>query len=342
MSTIRQVAELAGVSIATVSRFLSNPEKLSGEAANKVEQAIKTLNYQPNLLARNLSKSRSYSVLVLVPNIANPFLAKVVRGIEGVGQRRGYSVLLGDTRYSQERENEYLSRLDGRQVDGVIQLNASWPERLNNKAGDLPQAVLPLVNACECVDDAPCPTVSIDNKQAAETLVEYLISLGHRRIGCLLGPKIGTAGNYSPMTRERLQGYRAALEAHALQFDESLLVDGNFSVASGVDAAGYFSQLQDLPSAIFCMNDEMAIGLIQGLKTRGLKVPEDISVAGFDDIEMSRYCDPPLTTIAQPAEALGEEAMTLLCDRIEKKQSENLRRILPTELIVRASTKSYH
>lgn len=331
MSTIRDVAQKANVSIATVSRYLNAPEKVAKKSAEDVANAIRQLNYKPNLLARNFFKSRSYAVLVLVPNIANPFFSRVIRGIEDIGQQKGYAVLLGDTRLSKERETEYFQRVETRQAEGVIQLSPNFPGDISNA-----ESKIPFVNACECFPDAPYPTVNIDNTAAARSVVEYLISLGHRRIGCVLGPD--EESNPNPITRDRLVGYHQALESSGIEFDQQLMASGNFSLGSGLEAAQYFAQLETKPTAIFCMNDEMAIGLIQGLKAKGLRVPEDVSVTGFDDIEFSKYCDPALTTMSQPAEDIGRTAMNVLYKLLEGETTSQMRHVLPTKLVVREST----
>ncbi len=331
MSSIRDVAQKAKVSVATVSRYLNDPEKVAKKSAYAVEQAIRQLNYKPNLLARNFFKSRSYSILVLVPNIANPFFSRVIRGIEDIGQQKGYAVLLGDTRFSLEREAEYFHRVETRQAEGVIQLSPNFP-------GDISAYTpsTPFVNACECLHEAPYPTVNIDNTDAAKTVTNYLISIGHRRIGCRLGPDGPTM--HSPITRDRLLGYQQALSDANIPLEEQYLIPGDFSLQSGRDATDLFLKCSPRPTAIFCMNDEMAFGLVQGLKSQGLRVPEDMSVAGFDDIEFAQYCDPALTTISQPAEDLGRTAMRTLINILEGGADAVQRHVLPTQLIVRDST----
>ena len=331
MSSIRDVAKKANVSVATVSRYLNDPDKVAKKSAESVEAAIKALSYKPNLLARNFFKSRSYSILVLVPNIANPFFSRVIRGIEDIGQKHGYAVLLGDTRFSEERKAEYFQRVETRQAEGVIQLSPHHPGDWSDDGINVP-----FVNACECLPEAPYPTVNIDNAEAAKVVVEYLQSLGHKSIGCVIGP-IDESGS-TPITIERLAGYRAAMKAANCEINDDYLVNGDFSLQSGFDAAAHYANLEDRPTAVFCMNDEMAIGLIQGLKAHGLKVPEDISVAGFDDIDFAQFSDPPLTTVYQPAEEIGRTAMTVLAEMLGGKTPKARRHTLPTELVVREST----
>jgi LacI family repressor for deo operon, udp, cdd, tsx, nupC, and nupG len=334
MASIRDVAHKANVSVATVSRFLNDPEKVSKKAGQAVERAIEALNYKPNLLARNFYKSKSYSILVLVPNIANPFFSRLIRGIEDIGQQKGYAVLLGDTRFSQERESDYFGLVETRLADGIIQLAPEHPIAVYEGLSSVP-----LVNACECCLNTRFPSVNIDNAAAAKSVVDYLISIGHSRIACVLGPDESIA--ICPVTQHRLRGYQQAMESAGLSIDNALIFPGDFSLESGAKAAEHYIAMDNRPSAIFCMNDEMAIGLIQGLKTAGIRVPEDISVAGFDDIEMARFSDPPLTTVLQPAEHIGRTAMTVLADLLEGKTPEQLNHRLPTELIIRASTAPY-
>ncbi len=328
MSNIRDVAKQAGVSTATVSRYFSNPAKLSPKSAEKVRNAIESLNYTPNLLARNFNKSRSYSVLVLVPDIANPFFSRIIRGMEDAGQQKGYSVLLGNTRYSEERERAYINLVSTRQADGIIQLSYNVPRDLDSLLGRF-------VQACECIESNKYPTVKVDNIAAAQKATEHFIDMGHRRIACILGPET------SPLTHDRLKGYELALANANIEFDPDLIVAGDFSMNSGFHAASKLLQLEESPSATFCMNDEMAIGLIRGITNAGLLVPQDMSVIGFDDIEFAKYCEPPLTTISQPMEDLGRTAMNYLCDLLTNETRDNNHSVLPTQFIVRESTARY-
>ncbi len=323
MSSIRDVARVAGVSVATVSRALTSPEKVSEGSLKKVKDAIQLVGYRPNLLARNFRSARSYSVVVLVPNITNPFFSQVIQSIEDRAQQKGYAVLLGDTRESSKREQEYVNRVETRLADGVIQLR---PQSMNFTPG-----AIPWVTACAC-RDTPGPSVRIDDVSAAQTIVDYLISLGHSRIGVITGLK----GN--PHTMERLDGYKLSLTHAGIPLDKELIAEGDFTLWSGQNATHQFFDMQQPPTAIFCMNDEMAIGAIQTIKAKGLKIPEDISVAGFDDITYAKYWDPGLTTVAQPAEEFGKISMDLLVRIIEGEQLDDQDIVLPAEFIIRKST----
>lgn len=327
MTNIRKVAELAGVSVATVSRALKSPDIVSPTTREKVLKAVDQAGYKPNLMAVQFRSQRTYNLVVLVPTIANTFFARVISGIQEAAQERGYGVLLCNTLGNEAMEIQYASLVSTRQADGVIQLRAFNP--FSEKAFPA-GAVLPMINACEVLDDAPCPTVKLDNRAAAREATEHLISLGHRRIGMIKGPR------RSPLTRDRQQGYQDALIAAGIPLDESLLCPGDFTPLSGYQAAETLIALAERPSAIFCESDEMAIGAISRIKEAGLQIPKDISVTGFDDIAFASYSDPPLTTIAQPAEAFGREAVAMLIEVLEGRQVDNL--VLPYTLVSRKST----
>ncbi|WP_111977123.1 LacI family DNA-binding transcriptional regulator [Algibacillus agarilyticus] len=327
MSNIREVAKVAGVSIATVSRALSHPDKVSKNSLKKVNDAIALVGYKPNMLARNFRFHKSYAILVLVPELANPFFSTVVKGIEDVARQKGFNVLLGDSRDSIDREKEYLKLIETRQADGVIQLRPHRPA----DGQIFSHADFPVVSACGCVG-TPYPSVRIDNAAAQQQVVEHLISLGHTRIGVITG----LADN--PHSIVRLKGYKQALENAGIPFDDTLVTEGDFSLWSGLNSATQFIHMDQKPTAIVAFNDEMAIGAIKGFKSVGLDVPNDISVTGFDDIEFSKYNEPTLTTISQPATELGKTAMNLLHRLLEGKTLAQQEYILPFEFIVRGST----
>lgn len=326
MSNIRDVARLAGVSVATVSRALSNPEKVSPESLEKVHKAIAEVGYRPNMLARNFRSARAYAVVVLVPDIANPFYSLFIRALEDRAHQKGYAVLLGDTRGTPEREMEYIRRVETRLADGIVQLRPSSEKSQNNIPADVP-----CVNACGC-EYTVGPAIRIDNRGAAKSMVNYLISLGHRRIGVISGLKD------NPHAIDRLEGYKEALADAGIPFEKELIAEGDFTMWSGLNAAFQFCNMKNRPTAIFSMNDEMAIGAMQTLKSQGIRIPEDISVTGFDDIAYAKYSDPSLTTISQPAEEMGKMAMDMLLKVIEGEPLSQRECVLPTEFIIRKST----
>jgi len=323
MSNIREVAEIAGVSVATVSRALATPEKVSAESIKKVQDAIKAVGYRPNLLARNFRAAKSFTVVVLVPDITNPFFSQVIQSIEDRAQQCGYAVLLGDTRESSKHEQDYVDRVETRLADGVIQLRPQSMSASRQK--------IPWVNACGC-EGTPGPSIRVDNIEASKTIVDHLVALGHRRIGVISGRRD------NPHSIDRLQGYKKSLEQAGLPFCAELVMEGDFTLWSGQGAASRFFDLAQMPTAICCMNDEMALGAIQTIKSRGLRVPDDISVTGFDDIHYAKYWDPALTTIAQPAEEIGTAAMDLLLRIMDGEDLADLEVLLPTQFMIRQST----
>ncbi|MBU2225502.1 MAG: LacI family transcriptional regulator [Gammaproteobacteria bacterium] len=329
MSNIRAVAELAGVSVATVSRALQQPDLVSAKTRAKVLAAVDEVGYKPNLMAVKFRSGKSHNLVVLVPTVANVFFARVISGMQQTAAEKGYALLLANTQGNQDIEAVYAKMVQTSQADGLIQLRAHNPFGTDTTTDG---SMLPMVNACEVLDQQQFPTVVLDNRAAARAMTEHLLNLGHRRIAMIKGPQ------RSPLTRDRLEGYRDALTSAGIDFDEQLLCPGDFSLQSGHIAAATLLSLPQPPTAIFCENDEMAIGVVQRIKQSGLRIPQDISVAGFDDISFAAYCDPPLTTIAQPAEEFGSTAVALLVDILQGRLKKAPKVILPYELVIRAST----
>jgi LacI family repressor for deo operon, udp, cdd, tsx, nupC, and nupG len=253
----------------------------------------------------------------------------VIIGMQKAADLRGYAILLANTMGDPASEINYAKMVQTSQADGLIQLRAFNPFET---AMDKPGKLLPMVNVCEVLDNINCPVVTLDNRAAAKVMTQYLIGQGHQHIALIKGPQ------FSPLTCQRLAGYRDALNDAGLVFDDALLYPGDFTLQSGYDAAKKILANQHRPTAVFCENDETAIGAMQCFKQAGLRIPQDISIAGFDDIAFSAFSDPPLTTIAQPAEEFGHTAVSMLIDLLEGKISEASKVIMPFELVVRGST----
>jgi LacI family transcriptional regulator, repressor for deo operon, udp, cdd, tsx, nupC, and nupG len=327
MSNIREVARIAGVSVATVSRALSAPEKVSDSSLKRVQEAIAQVDYKPNMLARNFRSARSYAVVVLVPDITNPFFAQVIQALEDRAQQKGYAVLLGDTRDSNKREDDYIDRVETRLADGVIQLRTCSSQKANVAHKDIPW-----VNACG-VETTPGPSVRVDNVAATRAMVEYLVALGHRRIGLVSGLFDNAH------SKERRRGFDQAIEAAGLSAEPLWIQEGDFTLWSGISAGESYASMSQRPTAIVCMSDQMAIGVIQALSSRGIRVPDDISVTGFDDIPYAQYGNPSLTTLSQPATAIGTTAMDMLLRIIAGESLQKTEIVLPTQLVIRQSTR---
>ena len=332
MTNIKTVSELAGVSVATVSRTFQFPEKVAPSTREKVLAAAERARYRPDGLARNFRTRRSNAIMVMVPNISNPFFSEVLRAMQETAFDRGYSVLLGDTQGDPERERTYLDFLGTRQADGVIQLGAHVPTTLPFPRTDDENVAAPFVHVCEAPTPSPFPSVRINNEAAAFAVTQHLIAMGRHRIAAVLGPK------NSPLTADRLAGWKRALEELGAGSDDSLIYEGDFTLQAGQDAVARILAAAEHPDAIFFFNDEMAIGGLQGLKEAGIAVPDDMAVAGFDDIAFARFTEPALTTVRQPKKQIGEAAMTMLIDLIEDKNTPPQNTVLDASLVIRTST----
>lgn len=327
MTTIKDVARHAGVSVATVSRVISKQNNVTGETREKVLSSIQTLDFQPNILARQLRNQETGTIIVIVPDIGNSFFYEILQGIENVAKICGLRVLIADMQNNPDVEVHYLRALVRKQADGVISLSANVAKTLIERVA----SDFPLVIACQYMGDSSLPNVTIDNVSAAREGVNHLIRLGHRRIahlGC--GPQI-------LLYQDRRNGYCQALEENGLSVDPELIRCGTSSFASGYQLMRDVMALPDPPTAIFAAGDILAIGAIKALKACGKSVPDDCAVVGFDDIELSGLYDPALTTIRQPKRAMGELSMQMLYDIIRGVPLKQNQYILDYEIVIRDS-----
>jgi LacI family repressor for deo operon, udp, cdd, tsx, nupC, and nupG len=266
-------------------------------------------------------------IMVILPDISNPFFSKIVRGIESVAMENNYKILLGDTKNDLVLEKEYLKNLDQKYADGVISLTARIDSKLIREISEKYNMVL----ACEYIDEASVPTVSIDNVEGAYKATKHLINLGHKRIAHISGPKNVI------LSQDRLKGYKKALSDHNIKIDGDLINEGDFGYKSGYKNMSKLLKLDKAPTAVFADSDQMAIGAIKAIKSHGLKVPDDFAVVGFDNIEIASIYEPSLTTVCQPMYEIGVKAMQLLLDILEKKERENIKIKLESKLIIRDS-----
>jgi len=332
VSTIYEVAKQAGVSTATVSRVMSGPrEAVSPETRERVMRVVSELGYTPNAAAKNLRTLRSGKLLVTVPDISNPFFSLILQGIEEAAMREGYSVLLGDTQHDSEREERYASMLKKKEADGLIFLGHRLPKEAEALVQSTAPRCAPVVNGCEFSPRLGVPSVHIDNAKAAYEAMGHLYDLGHRRIAVITGPLV------SPLSRDRLRGAMARATAAGAK-DDFIVLHGDFSIESGIAAAERVLGRHDGPTAVFCFNDEMAMGVIETARRRGVSVPSDLSVVGFDDIRFARHIDPPLTTIAQPMREIGEGCVRLLIEILRGDTIAPVSVTLPHELTIRGTT----
>ncbi|MBD5771216.1 LacI family DNA-binding transcriptional regulator [Marinomonas colpomeniae] len=329
MATVKDVAKLAGVSTATVSRALANPEMVSPVTRLKVEKAAANVGYSPNGLARSLRKSESKTIVVVLPNMESTFFSDVIHGIEALAHKNGYKLLIGDAGNESSRLRSYFELFESKQVDGVLSLSSDVPESLIlNSAGEVK---LPIVIAGEYFSDIPVPTVHIDNHYSAKKGVEYLIMMGHYKIACITGKRDKLIYN------ARVNGHNEIMKKWKLPIIDDYILEGDLTFIAGYNLGKQLLSLKNSPSAIVCHSDEAAIGVLKIAREMNINVPEELSVIGFDNLALSEYCEPELTTINQPRELIGETSMKLLLDILSGKKP-NPEMTLPTQLIVRKSS----
>ncbi len=303
---ISDVAKKAGVSTATVSRIINNLSGFSEETKIRVEAVIRELGYKPNAIARGLVSRRTHTIGVLLPCLSSRYSSQLIHGIETEAHRRGYSVIICNTDRNGERTLEYLRILSEKRVEGII-FASEWVKKEYGKY--MLDLSIPVVLISTYSDHFPFPYVRVDDRQAAYTSCKYLLDKGHRKIGFISGnPDDPIAGT------PRIEGYRKALAEYDQPFDEKLLVYGDFHFKSGIVGMEALWKYKDDITAVFASSDEMALGALTFLHGRGVKIPDEISVMGYDDTLDAVMAVPALTTLHQPVEEMGSRAMDLLLE----------------------------
>ncbi|MEM7694145.1 MAG: LacI family DNA-binding transcriptional regulator [Pseudomonadota bacterium] len=330
-ATIHDVARSANVSTATVSRVLTHPERVAEPTRTMVRDAIRRTGYRVNQAARNLRLQRANAVLVLVPNLGKPFYSEILAGISEGFSGSDYAVLILDTERNPVTERTLADNFLNNRIDGAIVLDGGLP-RAALTACRAMGAQTRVVFLCEWVEGERFPVLASDNADGARQAVRHLNALGHTKIAHITGPEgnVLTAARREGMVTERT---RLSCAARA-----DWILRGDFSLKSGHEAAQKILAMDERPTAVFCSADMVAFGLIAGLHAGGLRVPDDISVIGFDDIEMSEFYVPALTTIRQDRLRLGRRAATLLRAALENGTAPGDEPPVPVELVVRAST----
>lgn len=331
--SIKEVASLAGVSIATVSRCINNPDKVKEKTRIQVQDAIMKTGYAPNTLAQSFRRGKTNMIMVVLPSVGDPFFTAVMHGIRVAAKAKGYSIMINETQFNTMTADEIGALVVSRQTDGIILLASMSPfgtEVLSAKN----QKTLPIVVGCETVssDLANFPSIHIDNIAAAKEATTYLQSLGHERIAFIYGE------DSSLLTKDREFGYRAGMKTAKIKVQEGWVLEGGMTIEGARKATRELLNHPHPPTAIFCANDEMALGAVHEIKANGLKVPDDISVMGFDDIRYAEVAEPPLTTIFQPAEEIGERTLYRLAKAIDGNGDDTEPEIVPHKLIIRRST----
>ncbi len=333
MATAQEVCRLAGVSTATLSRTLRNPELVKEDTRNKVFSAIEKTGYRPNFLASSVKTGKSNTIMVLVPNLINPFFLRLIHGIEDAAKEHSYSVLLCNTQGDPARENEYAAMTLSNRADGIIHLDHSFPFSDSDKG--LAEKV-PMVSIGEKIRaDFDYPVIELDNFAATRALALHLVSYGHTRFGLIAGKK------NTRISQDRVDGIQSVLRSENIDFSDDMIVGGAYTIECGQQGAIDLMNSKTPPTAIFCLSDDIAIGAIHQLKQMGFRVPEDVSVVGFDNITASAFIDPPLTTIDQPAHEMGVRAVQVLMSQIKGNALKRQREVLPfLDLLERKSSGS--
>lgn len=329
--TREDVAARAGVSTAVVSYVLNNgPRPVASETRARVEAAIRELGYFPNELARGLRRQQSCTVGLIIPNLNNPVYAQIATSLKSVCLEHGYLVLLCNTGRDQVLEHRFVQMLRAKQVDGVVAIPSHNPREV---ADLLAEAQIPTVILEHDLPGTHC--IVVDDLTGGRLATQHLLDLGHRRIGFIRYTAFTTVSGL------RLDGYRQSLAEAGIGFDPALLIECDDSHAAGCEAMDRLLTVPDPPTAVFTHNDVLALGAMHAVQRRGLSIPRDISIVGYDDTASSAYFNPPLTTVRLPTEEIGREAATLILDLAQRDRDplpSPPKTTLPVNLIVRGST----
>ena len=330
-ATIKDVAQRAGVSTSTVSHVVNGTRYVSAGLRARISEVMQELDYRPNSLARSLRVRESRTIGLIVPDNTNPFFAEVSRAIEDIGFHEGYSVFLCNSDGRVEKERAYVNSLVTKRVDGIIFITSGGAIA---PLQDLTRHDTPVVVVDREVPLSLADLVLLDNQTGGQLATRHLISLGHRRIGCITGPSMLTP------SADRVLGYREAMDEADIPAKPEWIVAGDFRPAGGEAGMRELLDQPDAPTAVFACNDLMAIGALRAIRSAGLNVPADVSIVGFDDIPLASEVVPPLTTVAQPVEEMARIAVGLLLSRISDKRdlTQTERHVLSPLLVEREST----
>lgn len=324
--TVADVARHCGVSTASVSRALSGADGVSTAVRERVITAAQALGYRPNTVARSLRTTRTQTFGLIVPDVVNPFFGELAWAVEEAAHQHGYSVILCNANEATERQDDYIELMLARRVDGLLLtpvLDESPALHAAARQG------VPMVFVDRAVPSMEAPVVRADGRLAISKLVDHLAGLGHERIAVIAGPQQALTG------RERLTAFQTAMQAHSLELPRELVRFGNFQAESGRRAAAQLLDLDERPTAVFAVDNLMALGAWQEMRRRGLRIGSDIAVAGFDDPPWFQLLDPPLTTVSQPVSKMAALAVEALVEAIGGGPADI--HMLDCELVIRAS-----
>lgn len=327
--TIYDVAKKANVSISTVSKVINKKGKISKETQHRVFQAIKELNFQPSVVASALTSKRALCIGMLVPDLSNPFFAEMVRSVEEVGHQLGYHLMICYTNNNQQEEENYISLLRKKRVDGIILATGM---RKGTLTDELNQSAIPVAVMARDIPELEVDTVLVDDYMGGYLAASHLIELGHKRMAVISEDLNVTS------SRERKRGFLKAMKDHELLAEPEWFPVSDSSIGVGREAARELLRNPQRPTAIFAFNDLLAVGVIQAAKEMNIKIPDELSIVGFDNTIFATIIDPPLTTIAQPVQDMGRHVMEVLNENITVRQSLKRRILLMPNLIVRNTT----
>ncbi|EJG2022154.1 substrate-binding domain-containing protein [Vibrio parahaemolyticus] len=332
MATMKDIAKLAGVSTSTVSHVINKTRFVSEEISERVNNAAKELNYYaPSALARSLKVNRTKTIGMLVTTSTNPFFGEVVKGVERSCYHKGYSLILCNTEGDNERMRQSINTLLQKRVDGLILMCSSLEgERIDvfERYPDIPVVVMdwgPMLFTSDKIQD--------NSLRGGYLAAKYLIDCGHTEIGCITGPLI------KHQAQMRYEGYKRAMNEAGLEFNANWIIESDFECEGGYQAFKKMAERGTLPSSIFVSNDMMAMGVINAANELSIKVPDDLSIIGYDDIHIAKFMSPSLTTIHQPKYRLGQAAVETLVRRLDDKFNEAQVVQLEPTLVVRNSVK---
>src|SRR5512147_2667774 len=329
--TIVEVAEKAGVSLGTVSRVMNNDSHVAPETRERVSSVMREMGYVANRQARGLKGSRTNVIGILAPDLGTGYIGEILHGVDTELGLNQLDLMLFTTHRTAVKEANYVANMVQGMVDGLLVI---LPRNPADYTGTLTSRNFPFALIDHQGTGNPCPAVGATNWQGGYNATEYLIKLGHKRIGFITGSMdLGAA-------LDRLEGYKSALRVHHLPEDPQLIYEGAFHQTDGYAGGSALLDLENPPTAIFASNDVMAMGAMDAIRGRGLRIPEDVSILGFDDIPQSAMVRPALTTVRQPLEHMGRLATQMLIDQLKNPDKEIGRIELPTQLIARNSTSS--
>lgn len=308
MASIKDVAAQAGVSVATVSRVLNSHPSVSPDARARVLAAVDALGYRPNAVARSLRTDQTRTLGLVISDVLNPYFTALARSVEEEARALGYSVIIGNADERPEQQDHHVRTLLDRRIDGLLVSPADGESPL---LLDVARAGTPMVFVDRWIPGVDIPVVRADGHRAIQDLVAHLHALGHRRLAIIAGPAATTTGN------ERVEAFREAMRAHGLALPDAYIGQGDFQADSGRRATEHFLSLPEPPEIVFAADNLMALGALDAIRANGLRVPEDIGIAAFDDIPWFVHTGPPITAIAQPTGDLGRAAVRALVDIVE-------------------------